>query len=241
MPTDMYCIDCKYHLKGLTEDRCPECGREFNPDNQFSYLQTAWAHRPINIAIGAVLMILIIGWVLVGSGDVAMFIDFNSLILVLGMTAAGLWLCFGPLTALMAIKKALLGARSFNLGEFSLGIAVLARGYQLAWATGFATTLLGLVIMLQNMDDPAAIGPGMAVSLLPSIYGLLLAEFVFSPLQQAMISRANVPMSSVPWHTVPQRSMLMLCIAGVLLLGTTFLILFMALWPFIETPWPSTP
>lgn len=26
-----WCLDCDYPLKGLTEKRCPECGREFNP------------------------------------------------------------------------------------------------------------------------------------------------------------------------------------------------------------------
>lgn len=26
-----WCLGCDYPLNGLTENRCPECGREFNP------------------------------------------------------------------------------------------------------------------------------------------------------------------------------------------------------------------
>lgn len=49
-------------------------------------------------------------------------------------------------------------------------------------AFGMIGTLVGLVIMLSNMDDPAAIGPGMAVALLTTLYGALMANAVFLPL-----------------------------------------------------------
>jgi hypothetical protein len=28
-----YCLNCRYHLRGLTENRCPECGTPFDPDD----------------------------------------------------------------------------------------------------------------------------------------------------------------------------------------------------------------
>lgn len=224
MPAEMYCIDCKYQLKGLTENRCPECGREFDPDSPLTFSISAWTHHPINTAIGFVLLFIVLWRAASGSGDITMFIDINSMIFVVGIVTAGLWMCFGPLTAGKAIVNAVWGPKNYDQGRFTLGIAVLARGYQLAWAAGLSGTLLGLVIMLSNMDDPYAIGPGMAMSLISTIYGLILAEFIFSPLQQAMISRANVPMSAVPWHTVPQRSMMLLCIAVILLVGALFIV-----------------
>ena len=49
-------------------------------------------------------------------------------------------------------------------------------------AFGMIGTLVGLVIMLGNMDDPAAIGPGMAVALLTTLYGAILANAIFLPL-----------------------------------------------------------
>ncbi len=48
-------------------------------------------------------------------------------------------------------------------------------------AFGMIGTLLGLVIMLGNMDDPAAIGPGMAVALLTTLYGALVSNVFALP------------------------------------------------------------
>jgi chemotaxis protein MotA len=49
-------------------------------------------------------------------------------------------------------------------------------------ALGLIGTLIGLVLMLQNMDDPSSIGPAMAVALLTTFYGAILANIVFTPL-----------------------------------------------------------
>ena len=49
-------------------------------------------------------------------------------------------------------------------------------------AFGMIGTLIGLVIMLKNMDDPAAIGPGMAIALLTTMYGAILANIIFGPI-----------------------------------------------------------
>jgi chemotaxis protein MotA len=48
-------------------------------------------------------------------------------------------------------------------------------------AFGMIGTLLGLVMMLGNMSDPGAIGPGMAVALLTTLYGALLSYALFLP------------------------------------------------------------
>jgi chemotaxis protein MotA len=40
---------------------------------------------------------------------------------------------------------------------------------------------MGLIFMLQNMDDPSAIGPGMAVALITTLYGALIANVIASP------------------------------------------------------------
>ena len=48
-----------------------------------------------------------------------------------------------------------------------------------AW--GMIGTLIGLVNMLQAMDDPGAIGPAMAVALITTLYGSLLANWVCTP------------------------------------------------------------
>lgn len=49
-------------------------------------------------------------------------------------------------------------------------------------AYGMIGTLIGLVAMLGNMSDPAAIGPGMAVALLTTLYGAVIANAWFLPI-----------------------------------------------------------
>lgn len=49
-------------------------------------------------------------------------------------------------------------------------------------ALGLVGTLIGLVQMLQAMDDPSSIGPAMAVALLTTFYGALFANVVFNPI-----------------------------------------------------------
>lgn len=53
-----------------------------------------------------------------------------------------------------------------------------------AYAPGFGMigTLIGLVNMLKDIDDPSSIGPAMATALLTTLYGSLLANVVFSPM-----------------------------------------------------------
>jgi len=49
-------------------------------------------------------------------------------------------------------------------------------------AFGMIGTLVGLVLMLKNMSDPAAIGPAMAVALITTFYGSLLANMICWPI-----------------------------------------------------------
>lgn len=57
-------------------------------------------------------------------------------------------------------------------------------------AMGMVGTLIGLVQMLQTMDDPAAIGPAMAVALLTTFYGAVIANVVCSPMAGKLKNRS---------------------------------------------------
>ena len=59
---------------------------------------------------------------------------------------------------------------------------VLRKAAELSPAMGLIGTLIGLVQMLRNLDNPGVIGPSMAVALLTTFYGVLLANMVFNPL-----------------------------------------------------------
>ncbi len=53
-------------------------------------------------------------------------------------------------------------------------------------AFGMIGTLVGLVLMLQQLDDPSSIGPSMAVALLTTFYGSVLANLIFLPLAKKL-------------------------------------------------------
>jgi len=58
-------------------------------------------------------------------------------------------------------------------------------------AFGMIGTLIGLVIMLKNMNDPASIGPAMAVALLTTMYGAILANLVALPMADKLGLRSR--------------------------------------------------
>ncbi len=57
---------------------------------------------------------------------------------------------------------------------------------KLAPVFGFVGTILGLINVLNSMEDPAMIGKGMALALLTTLYGILLANFLFLPLSKKL-------------------------------------------------------
>ncbi|MCI8635669.1 MAG: motility protein A [Eubacterium sp.] len=57
---------------------------------------------------------------------------------------------------------------------------------ELGPAWGMIGTLIGLVNMLNNMEDAAAIGPAMAVALLTTLYGSLIANWLCAPVAAKM-------------------------------------------------------
>ena len=58
-------------------------------------------------------------------------------------------------------------------------------------AFGMIGTLIGLVQMLASMDDPASIGPSMAVALLTTLYGALAANLVCLPIADKLALRSQ--------------------------------------------------
>jgi len=62
------------------------------------------------------------------------------------------------------------------------GASVLRKAAEISPAMGLIGTLVGLIQMLGNLEDPSNIGPSMAVALLTTFYGAILASMVFMPL-----------------------------------------------------------
>lgn len=62
------------------------------------------------------------------------------------------------------------------------GMSFYLKGAAFAPAFGMIGTLIGLVNMLKQMEDPDSIGPAMAVALLTTLYGSMLANILFNPI-----------------------------------------------------------
>ena len=61
-------------------------------------------------------------------------------------------------------------------------IAVWEKWAELGPAWGMIGTLIGLILMLNNMDDPSTIGPAMSVALITTLYGSLIANWLCNPI-----------------------------------------------------------
>ena len=68
-------------------------------------------------------------------------------------------------------------------------IAIFKSLGDVAPAMGMIGTLIGLVAMLSNMDDPKAIGPAMAVALLTTLYGAFIPNVIAIPIADKLAIR----------------------------------------------------
>ena len=100
----------------------------------------------------------------------------------------GIQLCVDGL-ALDFIKDSLLRERDQYIERLEEGGRFFKVLGDAAPAFGMIGTLVGLVQMLSNMEDPAAIGPSMAVALLTTLYGALISNLIAIPISEKMVAK----------------------------------------------------
>ncbi|RLA76713.1 MAG: motility protein A [Deltaproteobacteria bacterium] len=89
------------------------------------------------------------------------------------------------------LKSILRTEVSFMQQRHKVGQKVFKGMGTLAPAFGMIGTLIGLVQMLRTLNDPEKIGPSMAVALITTFYGALLANLVFNPIANKLEGRSN--------------------------------------------------
>ena len=72
-----------------------------------------------------------------------------------------------------------------------LGAEIFTTMGNFAPAMGLIGTLIGLVQMLKQMNSPGAIGPAMAVALITTFYGVILANLVFLPIAGKLKTKSS--------------------------------------------------
>lgn len=107
----------------------------------------------------------------------------------LGLVADGL-----PPDTVEALLRAEIeaeGRRRARLAE------LLRRGAEIAPALGLIGTLIGLVKLMGSLNDPSKIGPAMAIALLTTLYGALLAHVLLLPLAARAEAQADAEQSTL--------------------------------------------
>ncbi len=141
-------------------------------------------------AMGWLLAASMVHMAILAGGSVALFINAPSAILVLGVSyfvgiAAHGWRDFN-----CSIKALLYAYRKrvpSSLGMIHIHIIRSMRVYVVL--SGLLGFLVGLVQMLNNLDDPSKIGPALAVAILTVFYSVLLILLVFQPALSFLESR----------------------------------------------------
>jgi chemotaxis protein MotA len=88
------------------------------------------------------------------------------------------------------IKSSLERDKDMTKLRHDMGAKIFSAWGEIAPAMGMIGTLIGLVQMLGNMSDPKAIGPAMAVALLTTMYGAILANVICLPIAMKLENQA---------------------------------------------------
>ena len=90
------------------------------------------------------------------------------------------------------IKKSLTRDIEIMKLRHKQGAAIFSSWGEVAPAMGMIGTLVGLIQMLGNMSDPKSIGPAMAVALLTTMYGAIVANCFCIPISQKLANQSEV-------------------------------------------------
>ncbi len=89
------------------------------------------------------------------------------------------------------VRRLLVKDINLTIERHDEGQAIFRAIADVAPAMGMIGTLVGLVQMLSNMDDPKKIGPAMAVALLTTLYGAVIANAIAIPIAAKLAHRSK--------------------------------------------------
>ena len=132
-------------------------------------------------------LVILFALLALAMGDLTSFIDIPSLILVPGFTIGALIFARAGIPNMFSA--------AFAAEATSDQLQAAARGWGQARtyfvASGFIGTMIGFVIILKNLDDIGAIGPGLALAIITVFYGLVLGYGICLPMQSRLEDRAR--------------------------------------------------
>ena len=140
--------------------------------------------------LGFIIMITLITMGIMAGGRHEDLIDVPSLLITLGGAIGGLMAAYGTgfFRAIGTVFKS-----SADRETITEGVGIFRRAKTYAIAAGVLGTMVGLVNMLQALDDPAALDPGLATALITTVYGFFLAYAIFHPVSASLQRRLGEP------------------------------------------------
>lgn len=89
------------------------------------------------------------------------------------------------------VRQMMVSEMNLTVERHDIGKKIFKSIGDMAPAMGMIGTLIGLVQMLSNMEDPKSIGPAMAVALLTTLYGAMIANIFALPLSEKLGLRSD--------------------------------------------------
>lgn len=139
--------------------------------------------------VGGILIILF------AMKEVATFIDITALIVVFAGSLLFTMTHFSLRDIVGAVRHAV-GGVGLEVKEAEQARWVFKTLDNYVLGLGVLGFFIGLIVMLKNMDDPAQIGPGMALALLSILYAVGFSKIVIMPLELRIVRRLEAPASS---------------------------------------------
>ena len=164
---------------------------------------------------GLILVLVLLAWG-TGAQNLKYLWDTPSVIMV-GVTTLGLVLFAGGRIPVMF--KAVF-ARSASPEELRAGIEGWKKARIYSLAAAIFGGLIGLIIMLNNLNDPSQLGPGMAVALISFVYAMMVGFVFCLPLQVRLEAKLGASTDTTPFG-----SAVLAYIVGWMLGLTTFFVL----------------
>ena len=174
----------------------------------------------VSRTVAVLLALCLIGGTIALGGGAAEFVNIPAFLLTCGLTFLLLLGTFGSdfLKFLPDSILTLFATPSEPVPRYA-DIARFGSRYAIAGAA--IATVVGLVQMLSNLSDPSSIGHGMAVSLQPILYALVLSEVIFALLYK-VYSDGGEPEDSPP---LAVRTLVIVLIGMAVFIATFFLMM----------------
>ena len=121
-------------------------------------------------------------------GDLSQFLNLPSALIVLGVGFGAVVFGHG-LSSLELLFQATFSEVMEGQGSIETAAEAAETAAKSFACAGWLGTLVGCVQMLARLDDPAAIGPAVAVALLTALYGHAASALVWMPTERRLRAR----------------------------------------------------